>query len=120
MRGDGPATASRYWGLTVADYYARADVWPLAPRGELVVGLMCESTQAIENLDDILSNVPGIAFILIGKGDLSQELGHPRQYEHPEVVDAMRRIADTCRRHKVVVGHPHATAKNHDRLLLEG
>jgi 4-hydroxy-2-oxoheptanedioate aldolase len=73
------------------DYYAKADVWPLAPQGEILVGLMCESTQAIENLDDILANVPGIGFILIGEGDLSQELGFPRQYEHPEVLDAMRR-----------------------------
>ena len=120
VRGDGPANAARYWGLDTAEYYARADVWPLAPHGELIVGLMCESTQAIENLDDILANVPGIGFILIGEGDLSQELGHPRQYEHPVVVDAMRRIADTCRKHGVVVGNPHTTAKNVDRLLAEG
>ncbi|SEK61901.1 4-hydroxy-2-oxoheptanedioate aldolase [Roseateles sp. YR242] len=120
VRGDGPATAARYWGLSMADYYAKADVWPLAPQGEILVGLMCESTQAIENLDDILANVPGIGFILIGEGDLSQELGFPRQYEHPEVVDAMRRIVETCHRHKVVVGNPHVTAKNHKRLLEEG
>ncbi|MGC3963998.1 MAG: aldolase/citrate lyase family protein [Rhodocyclaceae bacterium] len=120
VRGDGPATASRYWGLSMAEYYERADVWPLAPRGEILVGLMCESTQAIENLDDILANVPGIGFILIGEGDLSQELGFPRQYEHPEVVDAMRRIVETCHKHKVVIGNPHVTAKNHRRLLDEG
>lgn len=120
VRGDGPATASRYWGLSMPEYYAKADVWPLAPEGEILVGLMCESTQAIENLDDILANVPGIGFILIGEGDLSQELGFPRQYEHPEVLDAMRRIVDTCNKHKVVVGHPHVTAKNHKRLLGEG
>jgi 4-hydroxy-2-oxoheptanedioate aldolase len=91
VRGDGPANAARYWGLSQAEYYAKADVWPLAPQGEILVGLMIESTQAIENLDDILANVPGIGFVLIGEGDLSQELGLPRQYEHPEVLDAMRR-----------------------------
>ena len=120
VRGDGPANAARYWGLTMADYYAKADVWPLAPQGELIVGLMCESTQAIENLDDILANVPGIGFILIGEGDLSQELGYARQYEHPVVVDAMRRIAEICRKHNVVVGNPHTTSKNVERLLAEG
>jgi 4-hydroxy-2-oxoheptanedioate aldolase len=120
VRGDGPATAARYWGLSLPEYYAKADVWPLAPQGEILVGLMCESTQAVENLDDILSNVPGIGFILIGEGDLSQELGYPRQYEHPEVVNAMRKIAETCHKHKVVVGNPHVTAKNHKRLLEEG
>ncbi|HKT92775.1 MAG TPA: aldolase/citrate lyase family protein, partial [Paraburkholderia sp.] len=120
VRGDGPANASRYWGLTMADYYKKADVWPLAPQGEILVGLMCESTQAIENLDDILANVPGIGFILIGEGDLSQELGCPRDYENPIVVDAMRKIVETCHKHNVVVGHPHVTAKNHKRLIEEG
>jgi len=120
VRGDGPANAARYWGLSLPDYYRKADVWPLVPEGEILVGLMCESTQAIENLDDILANVPGIGFILIGEGDLSQELGFPRQYEHPEVVDAMRRIVATCHKHQVVVGNPHVTAKNHRRLAEEG
>ena len=119
-RGDGPANASRYWGLAMAEYYRKADVWPLAPQGEIIVGLMCESPEAIDNLDDILADVPGIGFILIGEGDLSQALGFPRQYEHPEVLDAMRRIVETCHRHKVVVGNPHVTAKNHKRLLGEG
>ena len=119
-RGDGPANASRYWGLSMAEYYQKADVWPLAPEGEILVGLMCESPEAIDNLDDILANVPGIGFILIGEGDLSQALGFPRQYEHPEVLDAMRRIVETCHKHKVVVGNPHVTAKNHKRLLSEG
>ncbi|WP_321892888.1 HpcH/HpaI aldolase family protein [Paraburkholderia tropica] len=120
VRGDGPANASRYWGLSMPQYYEKADVWPLAPHGEILVSLMCESTQAIENLDDILSNVPGIGLILIGEGDLSQELGFPRQYEHPEVLDAMRKIVETCKKHNVVVGHPHVTAKNHQRLIQEG
>ena len=120
VRGDGPAAAARYWGLSQPDYYAKADVWPLAPQGEILVGLMCESTQAIGNLDDILKNVPGIGFILIGEGDLSQELGFPRQYEHPVVLDAMRQIVETCKKHNVVVGNPHVTSKNYERLLGEG
>jgi len=120
VRGDGPANAARYWGLSQADYYARADVWPLAPQGELLVGLMIESTTAIENLDDMLSNVPGIGFCLIGEGDLSQELGFARQYEHPVVIDAMRRIVETCHKHNVPIGNPHTNAKNVERLLQEG
>jgi 4-hydroxy-2-oxoheptanedioate aldolase len=120
VRGDGPATAARYWGLSQQEYYAKADVWPLAPHGELLVGLMIESTQAIENLDDMLKNVPGIGFCLIGEGDLSQELGLARQYEHPEVLAAMKQIVDTCHKHNVIVGNPHVTGKNYERLLQEG
>jgi 4-hydroxy-2-oxoheptanedioate aldolase len=120
VRGDAPTTAARYWGLSTAEYYEKADVWPLAPHGELLVGLMIESVAGIENLDEILKEVPGIGFCLIGEGDLSQEMGFPRQYDHPEVRDAMKKIADTCARHGVHVGNPHTNAKNRDRLVEEG
>ena len=120
VRGDGPANAARYWGLSQQEYYAKADVWPLAPHGELLAGLMIESTQAIGNLDDILSNVPGVGFVLIGEGDLSQEFGLARQYEHPEVLAAMAQIVATCHKHQVKVGNPHVTSGNYERLLKEG
>jgi 4-hydroxy-2-oxoheptanedioate aldolase len=120
VRGDGPMNASRYWGLTQQEYYAKADVWPLAPQGEILCGLMIESTQAIGNLDDMLKNVPGIGFVLIGEGDLSQELGLARQYDHPEVLAAMAQIVATCHQHGVKVGNPHVTAANYERLLKDG
>lgn len=120
VRGDGPATAARYWGLSQPDYYAKADVWPLAPHGEILCGLMIESPEAIEHLDEMLAEVPGIGFCLIGEGDLSQALGYPRQYDHPEVRGAMTQIVETCHKHKVVVGNPHTGAKNVERLIGEG
>jgi len=85
IRGDAPTRAARYWGLTQPEYYARADVWPLAPQGEILAIIQCEDTKAIENLPRILEQVKGIGVVLIGEGDLSQELGHPREYEHPVV-----------------------------------
>ena len=80
QRGDAPLAAARYWGLTQQEYYARADVWPLNPQGELLVIIMCEEVKAIDNLPQILSEVQGIGVVLIGEGDLSQNLGYPRQY----------------------------------------
>jgi 4-hydroxy-2-oxoheptanedioate aldolase len=97
IRGDGPTQATRYWGLGQQEYYKKADVWPLAPDGEILVVLMIEDTKGIENLSDILKNVPGIGAVLIGEGDLSQELGYPRQYEHKVVLDAMAQIVSTCK-----------------------
>ena len=120
IRGDGPTQAMRYWGLSQQEYYAKADVWPLAPDGEIFVILMMEDTKGIENLPDILSNVPGIGAILIGEGDLSQELGHPRQYEHPVVLEAMAEVVKVCKEHDVPVGHPHVNASNAKRILGEG
>ena len=59
VRGDGPTQAVRYWGLSQQDYYDRADVWPLNPKGEIFVILMMEDTVGIQNLPDILKKVPG-------------------------------------------------------------
>ena len=120
VRGDGPTAAVRYWGLTQQEYYARADVWPLSREGEIFVILMMEDTQGIANLSDILDNVPGIGAILIGEGDLSQELGYPRQYEHPAVVEAMAEVVAACKAHDVPVGHPHVNAGNVERILDQG
>lgn len=120
IRGDGPTHAMRYWGLSQQEYYAKADVWPLAPDGEIFVILMMEDTKGIANLPDILSNVPGIGAILIGEGDLSQELGLPRQYEHPVVLEAMAEVVKVCKEHDVPVGHPHVNASNAERILGEG
>ena len=119
VRGDGPHAAVRYWGVSQQEYYARADVWPLNPRGEILVFLMIEDVQAIANLDDIL-RVPGIGCVLIGEGDLSQELGYPRQYEHPVVTEAMGQIVATCKKHGVPVGHPHVTSRNVESVLAQG
>ena len=120
IRGDGPTQALRYWGLGQQEYYAKADVWPLAPDGEIFVILMMEDTKGIENLPDILTNVPGVGAILIGEGDLSQELGYPRQYEHPVVLEAMAEVVRVCKEHDVPVGHPHVNAGNAERILGEG
>jgi len=120
VRGDGPSAAVRYWGLSQQEYYARADVWPLSPSGEIFVILMMEDTKGIASLPDILKNVPGIGAILIGEGDLSQELGYPRQYEHPVILEAMAEVVAVCQEHGVAVGHPHVNAGNVERILGEG
>ena len=119
VRGDGPMAACRYWGLTQLEYYAKADVWPLNPAGEILVVIMIESVRGVANLDEILQ-VPGIGCVLIGEGDLSQELGYPRQYDHPEVKGAMKLIVEVCNKYGVPVGHPHVAPGNVERVLAEG
>jgi 4-hydroxy-2-oxoheptanedioate aldolase len=120
QRGDAPAAAARYWGLTQPEYYARADVWPLAPDGEILVVIMCEEARAIGNLRQILREVPGIGVVLIGEGDLSQDLGFPRQYEHPTVAAAIAEILSICKEAGVPCGHPHVDTRNVERLVDQG
>jgi 4-hydroxy-2-oxoheptanedioate aldolase len=120
IRGDAPVRAARFWGISQQEYYARADVWPLAPQGEILAIIQCEEMRAIENLPKILQEVPGIGVVLIGEGDLSQELGHPREYEHPVVADAINSILKICQEHHVPCGHPHPDARNIERLIASG
>ena len=120
QRGDGPKGAAPYWGLSQQEYYERADVWPLNPKGEIIVGIMCEEVKAIKNLPQMLKEVPGIGFVLIGEGDLSQNLGLPRQYEHPTVAAAIDEILAICKEHNVVCGHPHVDGKNVEAILAKG
>jgi 4-hydroxy-2-oxoheptanedioate aldolase len=120
LRGDSPKTAAAFWGIGTGEYYKKADVWPLDPAGELLTVLMIEDTEGVANLEEILGKVPGVGAVLIGEGDLSQELGHPREYEHPDVVKAMDEIVKICKAHKVPVGHPHVDSKNVQHVLEWG
>ena len=120
QRGDSPAAAARYWGVTPQEYYPRADVWPLNPLGEILVVIMCEDIRAIDNLPQILREVPGIGVVLIGEGDLSQDMGYPRQYEHPEVAAAIDEALAICKEAGVPCGHPHVDSNNVETLVEKG
>jgi 4-hydroxy-2-oxoheptanedioate aldolase len=120
QRGDGPGYAARYWGLTQAEYYARADVWPIDPKGEILVGMMCEDVVGLKNLPRILEQVPGIGVVIIGEGDLSQNLGFPRQYDHPVVASAIGEILAICKEHGVACGHPHVEKENVEAVVAQG
>jgi 4-hydroxy-2-oxoheptanedioate aldolase len=120
QRGDAPTVAARFWGLSQQEYYDRADVWPLDPKGEIIVGIMCEDVVGVKNLRKILKEVPGIGVVIIGEGDLSQNLGFPRQYEHPTVVAAMEDILGACKEAGVACGHPHVEADNVEKVVAAG
>lgn len=120
QRGDAPTAAARYWGLTAQEYYKRADTWPLNPAGEVLVVIMCEEKRAIANLPKMLEQVKGIGVVLIGEGDLSQDLGHPRQYDHPTVASAIDEILQICKSHGVPCGHPHVDTRNVEELIERG
>ncbi|MEU6139577.1 aldolase/citrate lyase family protein [Streptomyces sp. NPDC047081] len=120
LRGDSPAAAARYWGLTNQQYYAKSDVWPLDPDGEILVALMIEDQLGVANLPRILDEVPGVGLVIVGEGDMSQELGIPRQYDHPRMAESKHRVLDTCHARGVAVGHPHVTADNVKQVLDDG
>jgi 4-hydroxy-2-oxoheptanedioate aldolase len=120
LRGDAPMPAARYWGLGQQDYYKKADVWPLAPQGEVLTILMIEDTTAIHNIEEIVKRVPGIGVLLIGEGDLTQELGCPRDYENPELLRLMDHVLEVGKAHNIPVGHPHVNEGNVSQVVEQG
>jgi 4-hydroxy-2-oxoheptanedioate aldolase len=70
----GNPTAARIWGISTDEYGEKADVWPLNPKGELLLGLKLEDKYALENAE-ANSKVPGVAFAEWGPGDMAYSLG---------------------------------------------
>jgi 4-hydroxy-2-oxoheptanedioate aldolase len=120
LRGDAPMAAARYWGVSQQEYYKKADVWPLVPEGEVLVILMIEDTAAINNLEAIVKQVAGIGVLLIGEGDLTQELGCPRDYENPELLRLMKHVVEIGNAYHIPVGHPHVTKENAAAVIAQG
>ena len=81
---------------------------------------MCEDVVGLKNLPQILKEVPGIGAVIIGEGDLSQNLGFPRQYKHPVVAGAIAEILSICKAANVPCGHPHVEADNVEEVVAQG
>jgi 2-keto-3-deoxy-L-rhamnonate aldolase RhmA len=71
---------------------------------ETAVILQAESCAAIDNIEDI-AKVPGLDAILIGPYDLSASLGRIGEVDHPEVQNAINRIADVCKAANIKLGY---------------
>ena len=91
-RGVAPGNAARYWGISVPEYFERADAWPLDRRGEIAVIAMIESREGVNNIRSILAQVKGIAAVFIGPYDLATSLGYPGQADHPETEKAVQQV----------------------------
>jgi 4-hydroxy-2-oxoheptanedioate aldolase len=70
----GAPTAAQIWGVSQAEYLEKADVWPLNPRGEIMLGVKIEDKFGYANLAEIVK-IPGIAFGEGGPGDMSLSFG---------------------------------------------
>jgi 4-hydroxy-2-oxoheptanedioate aldolase len=115
-RGASPAIARWFWGAS--DYFDRADVWPLDPRGDLLAVIQIESKKAVENVEEIAA-VPGVGAIFIGPSDLSISYGVPGRLDDPDVAAAMRKVLDVCKRRNIPCGLT-TNADSVERYLEEG
>jgi 4-hydroxy-2-oxoheptanedioate aldolase len=104
MRGRGSEpTAAPVWGLDQQEYFARAEPWPLNPKGELLLGVKIESPAGVEHCDEILA-VPGLGFAELGPGDLGLSLGYTSLQRRPypaEMERARSKVFAACKMNKL-------------------
>jgi 4-hydroxy-2-oxoheptanedioate aldolase len=85
--------------------YGRADgdAYVKATHAETLLLVQIESDRGIGNLDEILK-VDGVDGAVIGRADLSTDLGLPGQTNHPEVVRRVEMMIAACQRRGKIPG----------------
>ena len=95
-RGVGLSRASKY-GLEFSDYVSNAN-------DNISIVLQVEHIEAVGNVHEILA-VEGVDAIFVGPYDLSASMGKPGLLDDPEVIEAIRTVADACLEAKVPLGY---------------
>ncbi|WP_372480901.1 HpcH/HpaI aldolase/citrate lyase family protein (plasmid) [Halomicrobium sp. HM KBTZ05] len=78
------------------------------------LGVLVEDERAVQNLPAIL-DVPELDFVFPGPGDLSVSMGHPQEYDHPDVRAQIEYVEATCRDRSIpMLGTYHSTFTGRD------
>jgi 4-hydroxy-2-oxoheptanedioate aldolase len=98
----GSPPAAQIWGVTTPEYEDKADVWPLNPKGELLLGVKLEDKYALANAEQNL-RVPGIGFAEWGPGDMALSLGvrGPGAEKDPKMVAARAKVFAACKEQRI-------------------
>ncbi|WP_136715147.1 HpcH/HpaI aldolase family protein [Halorientalis salina] len=89
------APRARRWGMA-EDYVDTEDQ-------ETLVGVTVETRETLDELDDLLA-IDELGFVFIGPFDLSVQLGHPGELDHPEVQEAIETVRSKAIEADVPVG----------------
>lgn len=86
--------AAWVWGLDEEEYLKKADVWPLNPGGELMLGVKIEDPHALANAEKTLA-IPGLAFAEHGPRDFGFSLGFLEGRADPPVPKGVQAAGDS-------------------------
>lgn len=87
---NGGGVDARYGGIPAARYVEHQN-------RETAILCQIETEEGLRNVEQIVS-VKGVDGIFFGPGDYAHRVGRLGQLDHPEVLDAMRQVAEACRR----------------------
>ena len=99
----GQGSGAAIWGLSTQEYLDKADVWPLNPNGEIMLGLKIENRRALSNVEASLA-VPGIAFAEWGPGDMGMSHAYKDAHDPPyseDMAKARARVKSACDKHGI-------------------
>lgn len=93
---NGTGVDGNYGAYGGAEYFAAAN-------RKTMVAAQVECAEALNEVEKMAA-VPGLDMLFIGPADLSQSLGIPGQWEHPDMRDATKRVAKAAQTHGVAWG----------------
>jgi 4-hydroxy-2-oxoheptanedioate aldolase len=108
---DGGNADGAYCNVDFLDYLKQANE-------QRFVIVQIEDPEPLAELDAIAA-LPGIDMLFFGPGDFSHGIGEPGQWEHPQLLDARRRVAEAALAHGKFAGTV-ASPGNLDDLVALG
>jgi len=95
------------------------NVWMAEQDEETTVVVHIETRLGYQNAEEIIST-PGVDMVYVGPGDFSVEMGHPGDYDHPDVAGPMQEILALCRKHDVPFGTTPSGTEAARSLVAQG
>src|SRR5260370_36095182 len=80
---------------------------------------MIESLRGVDNADAIAA-IPGVDVLWVGHFDLTQSMGIPAQFHHPEFLDATQKVIAATRKHGKVAGINPRSHEQADEWIAAG
>lgn len=119
-RSDDVGSAPARWGMSPDEYRARADLWPLNPRGELVTFTIVESKEGLAKVREIAA-VPGVGVLFPGAGTLrgvftTTDAVGQRHFDEAAWEAAIQQVLAACKEFKVPCGYPAGAADIEKRM----
>lgn len=113
-RSEDVGSAPALWGLSEAEYKAKADLWPLNSDGELINWTIVESKAGLAKVREIAA-VKGIGVLWPGAGTLRQlftttDASGQRKLDEAAWEAAIQQVLSACREFNVPCGYPASAA----------
>jgi 4-hydroxy-2-oxoheptanedioate aldolase len=93
---DGGNADGAYCAIPFLEYCRQANA-------ERLLIVQIEDPEVVEDMDEIAS-LDGVDMLFFGPGDFSQGIGAPCNFEHPKLVETLRRVPEVAAKHGKIAG----------------